>query len=107
VEVSGPSLSSFGFGIGVAGNDLRFEIDGPIFFEHIAPFAYLEIAGSGGTSADTSTVSTISIPFSGSFEYCVLKSEMGRNNCYTTPADEKIAYAQCRSANDQMILTRR
>jgi hypothetical protein len=31
----------------------------------------------------------------------------GQNNCYTTPAGQKLAYAQCRSANDQMILTRR
>jgi Carboxypeptidase regulatory-like domain len=108
VEVSGPSLSTFGFGIGVAGNDLRFEIDGPAFFEHLPPFTYLEIAGAGGTSVETPTVSTISIPFSGSFQYCDLKSEMGRsNNCYTTPVDQKIAYAQCLSMNDRMILTRR
>ena len=55
VTVSGPFLSSFGFGIGVAGNHLRFEIDGPAFFEHFPPFTYLEIAGSGGTSVETST----------------------------------------------------
>ena len=108
VAVSGPFLSPFGFGIGVAGNYLRFEIDGPAFFEHSPPFTYLEIAGSGGTAVETSTVSTISIPFSGSFEYCVLKSAMDHtNNCYTTPADQKITYTQCLSQNDQMILTRR
>lgn len=108
VEVSGPSLSTFGFGIGVAGNYLRFEIDGPAFFEHLPPFMYLEIAGIGGTAVEASPVSTISIPFSGSFQFCDLKSEIGRNNnCYTTPGDQKIAYAQCLSMNDQMILTRR
>jgi hypothetical protein len=33
--------------------------------------------------------------FAGSFEYCALKSAMGRaNNCFTTPGDQKIAYAQ-------------
>ena len=57
---------------------------------------------------ETSSLSTVSIPFSGSFEYCVLKSEMGRyNNCYTTPADQKITYIECLSHNDRMILTRR
>ena len=92
----------------MAGNHLRFEIDGPAFFEHFPPFTYLEIAGSGGTSVETSTPSTISIPFSGSFEYCTLKSERGRNNnCYTTPADQKVTYSRCLSQNDQMILTRR
>jgi hypothetical protein len=108
VAVSGSSLSPFGFGIGVAGNYLRFEIDGPAFFEHLPSFTYLEIAGSGGTFAETSAMSSISIPFSGSFEYCVLKSGMGRsNNCYTTPADQKVTYAQCLSKNDRMILMRR
>ena len=108
VEVSGPLLSSFGFGIGVSGNYLGFVIDGPAFFEHIPPLTYLEIAGQGGTSVDTSILSTISIPFAGSFEYCVLNSEMNRtSNCYTTPPDQKIAYSQCLSNRDLMILTRR
>jgi hypothetical protein len=30
------------FGIDVAGNHLRFEIDGPAFFEHVPPFTYLD-----------------------------------------------------------------
>jgi hypothetical protein len=107
VDVHSPTLSPFGFGIGVAGNDVRFEIDGPTFFEHFAPFTYLEIAGAGFTVAQSSPVSTLVIPFSGSFEYCVLASEMGRNNCYTAPVDQKIAYAQCLSMHDQMILARR
>ena len=108
VEVSGPSLSPFGFGIGVAGNYLQFEIDGPAFSESFDPFTYLEIAGVGGTTVEKRAVTTLSIPFSGSFEYCLLKSEMGGyNNCYTTPADQKIAHAQCLSMNDQMILQRR
>lgn len=108
VDVTGPSLAPFGFGIGVAGNHLAFTIDGPGFFEHLPPFKYLDIAGTGGTSLDVSPASTIRFPFSGSFEYCELRSEMGRtNNCYTTPSDQKVADSQCRSANDQMILTRR
>jgi hypothetical protein len=108
VDVSGPTLGGFGFGIGVAGNDLAFTIDGPAFFEHLPAFTYLEIAGSGETSVNTSSTSSITIPFSGSFQYCVLKSEMSRtNNCYTTPADQRIAYSQCLSQNDRMVLTRR
>lgn len=108
VTVSGASITPFGFGILVAGHDLQFFIDGPTFGESLDPFTYLEIAGTGGISVEASTVSTVSIPFSGSFEYCVLKSEMSHfNNCYTTPADQKIVYAQCLSMNDQMILTRR
>jgi hypothetical protein len=108
VDVTGPTVAPFGFGIGVAGNDLAWTIDGPAFVEHIPPFTYLEIAGSGSTSLDASLTSTIAFPFSGSFEYCVLRSEMGRtNNCYTTPADQKVADAQCVSQGDRMVLTRR
>jgi len=108
VAVSGPLLSPFGFGIGVAGSHLRFEIDGPAFVEHVAPFTYLEIAGSGESDVEAATASTLSIPFSGSFTYCDLKAEMARNNnCYTTPQDQRISYQQCVSQNDRMILTRR
>jgi hypothetical protein len=108
VDVSGPFLTSFGFGLGVVGNYLAFTIDGPAFFERLPSFTYLEIAGTGGGSIDTSATDSLSIPFSGSFEYCTLKSEMGRSsNCYTTSAEEKLAYHQCLSNNDLMILKRR
>ena len=106
VTVSGPSLDTFGFGIGVAGNYVAFTIDGPEFFEHLPQFTYLEIFGAGSTSVETPPA-TISIPFGGSFEYCVLKSEMGRSNCFTSPASQKITYSQCLSENNRMILTRR
>ena len=93
VDVTGLFLSSFGFAIGVAGNYLAFTIDGPAFSEHLSAFTYLEIAGAGGASLETSSVSTISIPFSGSFESCVLRSEMSPySNCFTTPADQKISH---------------
>jgi hypothetical protein len=108
VDVSGPTLGGFGFGLSVAGQDLAFTIDGPAFGEHFPSFTYLEIAGQGHTSVETSSPSSITIPFSGSFQYCVLNSEMSRtNNCYTTPADQRIAYSQCLSQNDWMVHTRR
>jgi len=38
----------------------------------------------------------------------VLKSPMGiQSNCFTTPADQKIAYAWCLSTHDVMVLTKR
>jgi hypothetical protein len=109
VDVSGPTLGNFGgFGLGVAGHDVAFKIDGPAFNEHFPPFTYLEIFGQGHTSVETSSPSSITIPFSGNFQYCVLNSEMSRTkNCYTTPAHQRIAYAQCLSQNDLMVFTRR
>lgn len=95
VEVSGAFLLPFGFGIGVAGSDLRFEIDGPPFIERIPPSTGLSITGVGETSANTSTVSTIAIPFSGVFEY------------RHTPADQQTTHGSCFSERGQMILRHR
>jgi hypothetical protein len=104
-----PFPTSLGFGLGVAGSAIGFTIDGPEIFEALPAFTYLEIAGSAPTDVPaTASGSSISIPFSGSFEYCALKSPMGRtNNCFTTPGDQKIAYAQCLSNHDLMVLTKR
>jgi hypothetical protein len=108
VDVTGPSLAPFGFGIGVAGNDLAFTIDGPAFGEHLPPLTYLEISGAGATSLSVSPASTITFLFSGSFSYCELRSEMESNrNCYTTPSDQKVAGSQCLSSNHHMMLTQR
>jgi hypothetical protein len=104
-----PYSSSVGFGLGVAGNAVGFTIDGPDISEILPNNTYLEITGSSPTDVQaTATGSVITIPFSGSFEYCALTSPMGRlNNCFTTPADQKVAYAQCLSTHDTMVLTRR
>lgn len=104
-----PFSTSVGFGLGVAGDFAGFTIDGPEIGEILPDFTYLAITGSAPTDAPaTATGSSILIPFSGSFEYCVLKSPMGlQNNCFTTPAEQKIAYAQCLSTHDVMVLTKR
>jgi hypothetical protein len=104
-----PFVTSMGFGLDIAGSAVGFTIDGPAISEILPAFTYLEITGTAPTDVPaTSTGSSISIPFSGSFEYCALKSPMGsRNNCFTTPADQKLAYAQCLSPHDVMVLTRR
>lgn len=108
VSVSGSSLPSFGFALGIAGGTVGFTIDGPAFFESLPAFTYLEIAGSAPSDAPaTSTGTTMSIPFRGNFQYCVLKSERGRsNNCFTTPLDQKIGEGRCFSSNSRMVLSR-
>ena len=102
-----PIGSSVGFGMGIAGNVVGFTIDGPDIGEVLPNNTYLEIAGSAPTDVPAiSTGTGIAIPFSGSFEYCALRSPMGaQNNCFTAP--EKIAYAQCLSTKDLMVFTRR
>jgi hypothetical protein len=100
---------SVGFALGVAGSFLGFTIDAPEIWEILPNNTYLEIAGRAPTAEPaTSTGSVITIPFSGSFEYCALTSPMGLyNNCFTTPRDERIVYAQCVSDHDSMVLTKR
>ena len=104
-----PFSTSMGFALGIAGNAVGFTIDGPAIGEILPSYTYLTITGFAPTDLPaTSTTSGISIPFSGSFEYCALKSPMGiQNNCYTTPADQRIAYAQCLSTHDVMVLSKR
>ena len=97
------------FALGVAGDAIGFTIDGPAILEALPGYGYLEITGSAPTDVPaTATSAAIAIPFSGSFAYCALKSPMGSgNNCLTTPADQRIAYAQCLSDHDLMVLTKR
>jgi hypothetical protein len=104
-SVNGP----VGFGLGIAGDRIGFTIDGPAIVETLPQFGNLWIAGTAPTAEPaTSDGTTVTIPFHGSFEYCALKGPMGpHNNCYTTPPDQRIAYAQCISSNDRMIFTRR
>jgi len=102
-----PSINSMGFGLGIAGNAVGFTIDGPAISEILPDYTYLEITGSAPIDVPaTSTGSGISIPFSGSFVYCALKSPV-HNNCFLTPADQRIAYAQCLSTHAVMALSRR
>jgi hypothetical protein len=107
VSVSAPSLRSFGFGLGLAGNDVGFTIDGPHFFELLPDFTQLEIGGEAPTDVHaTAADGTLSIPFKGSFQYCALKSEQSHiNNCYMTPADQKISDANCWSSNHRMVFS--
>jgi hypothetical protein len=103
VNVSGPSSASGSFGLGVDGDYLGFDA---AFFERLPSFTYLEIAGTA-SGAQSSTAGSIVIPFSGNFQYCALRSEMGLfSNCNTTPPEQRLAYAQCLSNNDLMILKR-
>ena len=106
VEVSGQF--PFGFGLGIAGNVIGFTIDGPVFSESLPGFVYLAIAGTAPAEAlPTATGSTLTIPFQGSFEYCQLRSAMSPfRNCFTTPPAERIAYNQCFSSKDLMVLAK-
>lgn len=108
IEVSGPGLPTFGFGLIREGNRVQFMIDGPAFFEQLPNLSYLQIAGSGEATIADLDSSEITIPFSGGFEYCTLNSAMNpRNNCYTTPASQRISYSVCHSSSHRMTLTRR
>lgn len=110
VDVSGGSLATpFGFALDVAGSDVGFTIDGPAFRERFPSFTYLEISGRAPTGvAATATGRSISIPFSGSVEYCILKSEMRADaNCSNTAPDQKIAASQCLANSHRLILTPR
>ena len=107
VDVGGRNLTPFGFALLRSGDRLQFTIDGPAFFEEFPNFAYLQIDGAADETVANLNLSTFSIPFSGSFEYCVLNSAMNRrrNNCFNTPVSQKVTYSVCQSSNHRMTFT--
>jgi hypothetical protein len=110
VALSGaPFLDEYkSFAIGVAGRDVVFSFDngeGPELVEQVAPNAYLAVSGFATASVQTSRVSTISAPFEGLIEHCVLNTPMGP--LYNCAPGQTIAHAGCPSKNHRLILTRR
>ena len=82
-----------------------YEFDGYIT-ERLAPATYLELTGSVAGSVSTSGAS--SLPFDGTFAYCVKQSEVwqpevGPFGCY---ANDPV-YTRCDSKNHRFMLTRR
>jgi hypothetical protein len=90
-------------GFGVAGDYVGFWLE--TLVEQLAPNTFLSFAGLAAASIGTSAMSTIALPFYGSIDYCVTKSEAGRfEDCYQGQA---ATHAQCESKNHRLILTRR
>ncbi len=103
-----PFLAGYGsFYLGVAGDYVAIFVGdhGPLVVEQLAPNTYLALDGWTGVSVEGPSVSTISAPFQGSFEYCELKSAMG--SYYDCPAAQVISKARCDSSNHRLVLTRR
>ena len=105
------------FPIGVVGNYLNLWLHGghdPALVEQLAPNTYLAFSGIATASVETSPVSSISMPFDGWIDYCVLKTPMGSiYNCGTSnTTGEPIpglatTSVHCESKNHQLLLTRR
>jgi hypothetical protein len=113
-----PLLERFrSFTIGVAGDSLGFWLHGghdPPLVEQLAASTYLGYSGWAAARVGTSPVSTISTPFEGWIEYCVLRSAMSAPyNCGTSNWTGEpipglaVEYAHCESKDHQLILTRR
>jgi hypothetical protein len=91
-----------GLGMGVAGDYVAIWLE--FLVEQIAPNTFLSFGGLAAASIGTTTGSTIALPFDGTIDYCVTKSDVGRyEECYKGLATHK----QCASSNHQLILTRR
>ena len=107
-QLSGASLDSYynTIGISVTADYIDFNLSDNFILEEVSPDAYLTIGGIGGTSVSTS-VSTISAPFQGTFDYCETKTEPDEDNNYSCLADQAIVHARCSSKNHRLILTRR
>lgn len=91
----------------VTADYINFDLSDNFILEEVSPDAYLTIGGVGGTSVNTSVVSTISAPFQGTFDYCETKAEPDEDNNYSCLPDQASAHARCSSKNHRLILTRR
>lgn len=110
VDVRETFPGPMGFGIGVDANALAITIDGPAIVKEVPPSTYLEIAGQSLVALPTLAPSTVSFPFSGLYDYCVLKSPMPGNRwttCHILPADLIVTHVECVAQNHQLTLTRR
>jgi hypothetical protein len=77
----------------------------PGLVEQVAETTYLAFSGSAPVSVGTSTLNSISVPFEGLIEYCVLPAAMGsRYSCEPVSAG---ARAQCQSTRHRLVLERR
>lgn len=110
VDVSGSFLGLVSFSLEVVGANHLDTIDGLGLFERYPSFRYLYVSGSPDGAA-TSTGAAISTRFAGTFDYCVLKSELRRDSfCWLTARDQPeqvIAYSGCSSRDHHMILAPR
>ena len=89
--------------MGIAGDDVAFWLE--VLVEQISPNAFLALGGQAAASIGTSDMSTITLPFAGSIDYCVTPSEKDRfQECLQ---DQSVTRARCDSKNHRLILTRR
>ena len=100
------------FSFRVAGQFMGFEIEngwGWDWIEEWPGFRYLTISGYAPTSEPaTSTESSITVPFWGTFQYCELKAPLGSNSyCSQVPPELVIDFRSCTSQNDTMVFTKR
>ena len=77
----------------------------PGLVEQVAETTYLAFSGSAPVSVGTSSLNSISVPFEGLIDYCVLPAAMGsRYSCVPVSAG---ARAQCQSTRHRLVLERR
>jgi len=76
-----------------------------VILEEPEPGTYFMVAGADGVaSVDPTSPSTISTPFTGYFDYCVARSEIGPQNSCSADA---MMHSLCKSENSRWTLTRR
>lgn len=94
------------FFVGVAGNYVAVSMqgEGPSLIEQIGPNRFVAYYGVAAASVATPEVSTISAPFTGSIEYCELKSPIAQ---YYDCSPELAAVREACTSNGQLTLVRR
>jgi hypothetical protein len=107
-EFSGPTFDAYyhRMSIAVAGDYLSFDLSDNYLLEEVADETYFAIGGVGSASAGAGA-STISGSFQGTFDYCVMNSDLTDGSRYNCTPDVAVTHAQCQSNNHRLILARR
>ena len=119
VWVSGPPFlkdfnSAERFAVTVAGDYVAFWLGGagngyPAFVEQLDATTFVAVGGEASTSVAASA-STITVPFAGYIDYCVMRSATEppvNGYLYDCRADQAIAHARCESKSHRLIWDRR
>ena len=95
------------FFVGVFGNDLTIstEGEGPSIVEEVGPNRYVAFSGEARTTVGSDGLTAISVPFTGTIEYCELAGPIGPY--YDCTGSRAAVRHECQSSRHQLTLARR
>jgi len=96
-----PGASDVQFGIGMAGQQAAFLIDGPALVRELPGATYLEFDGTGKATIANPPATNVTFDINGFYDYCVLTSPMPKDQwttCNILPGDRIVKHTTCQAS---------